>query len=164
MALVIAPVVASDWEAVRSIYAEGIATGEATFETAVPGWSDWDAKHLAGCRLAARRDDRIVGWTALSGVSDRPVYRGVAEVSIYIAEAERGAGVGKALLTAAVEASERAGIWMLQGVMFPENAASVRLHRACGFREVGNRCRIGQLRGKWRDTLLMERRSEVVGV
>ena len=152
-----------DWEAVRSIYQEGLATGHATFETNAPEWEDWDKSHLCDCRLVARREGRVVGWAALSSVSSRYVYRGVAEVSIYIGAAARGKGVGKVLLQALIEEAERAGIWTLQAGIFPENVASIVLHKACGFREVGVRERIGQMNGVWREVVLMERRSKVVG-
>jgi len=154
---------AEDWEQVRAIYLEGIATGVATFETDAPVWEKWDAGHLRQPRLVARDGDRILGWAALSPVSDRCVYGGVAEVSVYIWEGGRGRGVGRALLSALVEASERNGIWTLQAGVFPENEASIRLHLRCGFREVGRRERIGKLNGAWRDTLLLERRSQNVG-
>ena len=150
---------ADDWPAVRAIYAAGIATGQATFETTAPDWPAWDAARLACCRLAARRGPELVGWATLGPVSARPVYRGVAEVSVYIAAAARGMGVGRALLAALVEAAEAAGIWTLQASIFPENAASLALDRACGFRVVGRRERIARHHGRWRDTLLLERRS-----
>jgi L-amino acid N-acyltransferase YncA len=151
-----------DWEAVRSIYQEGLATGNATFETTAPEWEDWDKNHLCNFRLVARREGRVVGWAALSPVSSRYVYRGVAEVSVYIGAAARGKSVGKVLLQALIEEAERAGIWTLQAGIFPENVASITLHKACGFREVGVRERIGQMNGVWRDVILMERRSKVV--
>jgi phosphinothricin acetyltransferase len=155
---------AGDWEQVRAIYLEGIATGVATFETCAPSWEKWDAGHLRKPRLVARdAAGAVLGWAALSSVSDRCVYGGVAEVSVYVGEGGRGRGVGRALLGALVEASEREGIWTLQAGVFPENAASIRLHLRCGFREVGRRERIGQLNGSWRDTLLLERRSQKVG-
>jgi L-amino acid N-acyltransferase YncA len=153
-----------DWEDVRRIYLEGIATGDATFETEAPAREAWDRGHLRAGRLVARLDGRVVGWAALSPVSGRCVYAGVAEASVYVAAAARGRGVGKALLTALVEESERAGIWTLQGGVFPENAASIALQKACGFREVGRRERLGRHRGVWRDVLLMERRSRAVGL
>jgi L-amino acid N-acyltransferase YncA len=156
--LTIDDLTAADWPAASAIYGEGIATGNATFETAVPDWPAWDAAHLPTPRLAARLDGRLVGWAALSAVSRRAVYAGVADVSIYIAAAARGQGVGRALLTALIEASEQAGFWTLQAGIFPENTASLHLHAACGFRLVGRRERIGQMAGVWRDTLLMERR------
>lgn len=153
-----------DWPAIRSIYVEGIATGDATFETGAPEWEEWDQAHLPGCRLVARSGGEVVGWAALSSVSGRCVYSGVAEVSVYVASAARGRGVGKALLEALVEASERGGIWTLQAGMFPENSISIALHKSCGFREVGRRERLGQLHGVWRDVVLLERRSKTVGV
>jgi phosphinothricin acetyltransferase len=148
-----------DWPAVAAIYAEGIATCQATFETEVPGFEAWDRGHLAAPRLVARRGGLVVGFAALSPISAREVYRGVAEVTIYVAAAARGQGVGRRLLQALVEQAEAAGIWTLQAGIFPANEASVALHRACGFRAVGTRERLGQLRGEWRDVLLMERRS-----
>jgi phosphinothricin acetyltransferase len=153
-----------DWDTVRAIYREGIATGNATFETDAPAWEAWDNGHLRACRLVAKTDGRVAGWAALSPVSGRCVYAGVAEVSIYVAGSARGQGIGQALLVALVEASERAGLWTLQAGIFPENAASLALHRACGFREVGRRECIGQMDGVWRDVVLMERRSKVVGI
>ena len=161
----------SDWPAVRRIYAEGIATGDAGFETEVPEWESWDAEHLAACRLVAVQAGEVVGWAALSPVSGRCVYGGVAEVSVYVAASARGEGVGRALLEALVDASEQAGVWTLQaGVwtlqagVFPENQASLRLHRAAGFRVVGRRERLGRLGGRWRDVVLIERRSAKAGV
>lgn len=153
-----------DWGMVRSIYQEGIATGNATFETSVPAWEAWDAGHLRDCRFIAREEGRVVGWAVLSPVSGRCVYAGVAEVSVYVTASARGKGVGKALLRALVEGSERQGIWTLQAGIFPENEASIALHKSCGFREVGRRERLGQMNGAWRDVVLMERRSNVVGV
>jgi phosphinothricin acetyltransferase len=153
-----------DWEQVRAIYLEGIATGLATFETDAPTWEKWDAGHLRKMRLVAREGDAILGWAALSPVSDRCVYGGVAEVSVYVGERGRGRGVGRALLEALIGESEMIGVWTLQAGVFPENAASVKVHLRCGFREVGRRERIGRLRGRWRDTLLLERRSRVAGV
>lgn len=154
----------ADWERVRQIYLEGIATGQATFETTAPPWEAWDAAHLAFARLVARRDGDVIGWAALSPVSQRCVYGGVAEVSVYVASGARGAGVGRELMKALIEASERNGIWTLQAGLFPENAGSLRLHLACGFREVGRRERIGKMNGTWRDTILLERRSPTVGI
>ncbi|MFO7768506.1 MAG: N-acetyltransferase family protein [bacterium] len=155
---------AADWPGVASVYAEGIATGNATFETEVPSWDDWSDGHLEACRLVAEEGDRVVGWAALSPVSERCVYAGVSEVSVYVAQEARGRGVGKKLLGALITASEEEGIWTLQAVMFPENEASVALHRSCGFRQVGTRERLGELDGRWRDVLLMERRSDRIGV
>lgn len=152
-----------DWPIVQSIYREGIATGNATFETDVPEWEKWDKSHLSDCRLVAKSADEIVGWIALSLVSGRCVYKGVAEVSLYVKESARGQGVGKTLLRAVIEESERTGIWTLQGVIFPENKASIAMAKSCGFREVGRRERIGQINGVWRDVILMERRSKRIG-
>jgi phosphinothricin acetyltransferase len=154
----------ADWEDVSSIYREGIETGLATFETEVPSWEQWDLKHLPNPRLVAEdKTGRVVGWAALSPVSARSVYRGVAEVSVYVAQECRGKGIGRQLLNALIEQSEGHGIWTLQSSMFRENSATRSLHKACGFREVGIRERIGELDGAWRDTVLMERRSSVVG-
>jgi len=155
----IEPIVAGDWEGVREIYLEGIATKVATFETRAPSWEAWDESHLPRPRLKAVEGGTIAGWTALAPVSRRAVYAGVAELSIFIAEGLRGRGVGKSLLTALVAASEELGIWTLQAGIISSNRASIALHRACGFREVGVRERLGSLEGVWHDVVLMERRS-----
>lgn len=155
---------AKDWEQVRAIYLEGIATGLATLETEAPMWEKWDGGHLADSRLVARCDEAVAGWAALSRVSSRPVYAGVAEVSVYVGERHRGRGVGGMLLEALIAESERQGIWTLQAGVFPENTASIKLHKRHGFREVGRRERIGKLNGAWRDVVLLERRSAVVGL
>jgi L-amino acid N-acyltransferase YncA len=160
----IEPFRAEDWEAVRAIYLEGIATGNATFAQSAPEWDEWDAGHLKTCRLAARSGDGILGWAALSPVSGRTVYAGVAEVSVYVAERARARGIGIALLDALILQSELNGIWTLQAGIFPENEASIRLHKSAGFRIVGVRERLGQMNGRWRDVVLMERRSSVAGV
>ena len=152
----------ADWPAVAAVYEEGIATRLATFETAAPGWEEWDAAHLAGHRLVAEEDGEVVGFAALAPCSARAVYRGVAEESVYVADRARGRGLGRALLERVVAGSERDGIWTLQAGVFPENRASLALHHACGFRTVGLRERIGQLDGAWRDVVLLERRSEEV--
>ena len=152
-----------DWPAVRRIYEQGIATGNATFETEAPDWAAWDESHLPDQRMVARMDGEVMGWVALAPVSRRPVYRGVAEVSVYVAEEARGKGIGRALLSGIVESSERAGIWTLQTGIFPENESSLGLHRSLGFRPVGVRERIGRQRGVWRDVILLERRSLSVG-
>ena len=151
-----------DWPEVARIYLEGIETGNATFETEVPSWEEWDAAHLGSHRFVAERDGRVVGWIALLPVSTRPCYAGVAEVSLYVSEEARAQGVGRELLAAAIERAERGGIWTLQTSVFPENEPSLRLLRRFGFREVGTRERIGRLHGIWRDTVLVERRSEVI--
>jgi len=160
----IEPMKTSDWGQAAAIYAEGIATGHATFETTVPDWPEWDAARLPTCRLVAREEGRMLGWAALSPVSSRAVYRGVAEVSVYVAASARGRGVGRALMEALVAASEQNGLWTLQAGIFPDNEASVVLHRQCGFRVVGQRERIGRMDGRWCDVLLLERRSEVAGM
>lgn len=151
------------WDSVRAIYEEGLATGNASFETTSPAWDAWDSSHLASPRLVAVDDGGIVGWTALAPVSRRAVYAGVAEVSVYVRAFARGRGTGHLLLDEVIRRSEAAGIWTLTAGIFPENAASCRLHVAHGFRLVGRRERIGRHRGVWRDTLLFERRSKSVG-
>ena len=153
----------ADGPDVARIYEEGIATGAATFETEVPSWEAWDASHLAEHRLVVTLDGVVVGWAALSPVSDRCCYAGVAEHSIYVAERVRGLGFGRQLLAALIAASERGGFWTLQSGIFPENAASLALHTALGFRVVGVRERLGRLNGTWCDVLLLERRSAVTG-
>lgn len=153
----------SDWPDVARIYREGIETGDATFEISVPEWEAWDAGRLAECRLVSELDGRVAAWAALSAVSKRPVYRGVAEHSIYVSGDARGRGVGSALLEAFVGASEEAGFWTLQTAIFPENSASIAVHTRFGFRVVGRRERLGLHHGRWRDVLLMERRSARVG-
>jgi phosphinothricin acetyltransferase len=151
-----------DWSAVRAIYEDGIRSGDATFETEPPSWEAWAAAHPK-LRLVAERDGEVVGWAALSPASTRHCYRGVGEVSVYVAAAARGAGLGRALLERLVERSERGGYWTLTAGVFPENDASRRLHQACGFREVGVRERLGESGGIWRDVVLLERRSTLVG-
>jgi L-amino acid N-acyltransferase YncA len=153
---------AEDWPAVSEIYAEGIATRNATFETEVPSWSAWNEAHLADHRFVARDAGDVLGWAALSAYSDRCAYAGVAEVSVYVGKDARGSGVGTALLGSLIANAEAAGIWTLQAGIFPENVASLRLHSACGFRVVGVRERIGQLDGEWRDVVLLERRSKEI--
>jgi L-amino acid N-acyltransferase YncA len=152
-----------DWEQVRSVYLEGISTGQATFETEAPGWEKWNSSHLTECRLVARRGEMVAGWAALGPVSSRRVYSGVAEVSVYVAAKFRGLGIGHALLGALIICSEQHGIWTLQAGILAENESSLTLHKKCGFREVGRRERIGKLSGMWRDVILLERRSEVAG-
>jgi phosphinothricin acetyltransferase len=152
-----------DWPEVAAIYEAGIRTGDATFETEVPSWEAWDAAHLAAHRLVAVADGAVIAWAALSPVSDRCVYEGVAENSIYVSPHEQGRGVGRALLTRLVEDAERAGIWTIQTGIFPENEASIALHLRCGFRIVGTRERLGRHHGTWRDVLLLERRSKEAG-
>ena len=153
-----------DWPAVAAVYADGIATGSATFETTVPSFEVWDQSHVKSCRLVAEKNDTVIGWAALSPVSSRCVYGGVAELSIYIAGSSRGQGVGKAILHQLISQSEAAGYWTLQAGIFPENKASIKLHESMGFRFLGKRERIGKTpSGIWKDNLLFERRSKVVG-
>jgi L-amino acid N-acyltransferase YncA len=148
----------SDWPAVREIYEQGLATRQATFETTAPSWAEWDEGHLAEQRLVAAQEGKVVGWAALSPASRRPCYAGVVEESVYVRAEARGQGVGTSLLRALVERAEKAGAWTIQTSIFPENVASIELHRRCGFRVVGTRERIAQLDGEWRDTVLLERR------
>ena len=154
----------SDWARVREIYEEGIATGHATFETEAPGWEDWDSKHIRSCRWVVVAEGRVVGWAALWPASDRCVYGGVAEVSVYVGRGAQGAGLGARLLEKLVDASESQGFWTLQAGIFPENKSSVRIHEKCGFRVIGHRERLGKMGEVWRDVLLMERRSSTMGV
>jgi phosphinothricin acetyltransferase len=154
----------ADLKQVLGIYAEGIAGGNATFETSAPGEEAWDKIHLTNCRLVARSGEEIIGWAALSPVSGRCTYSGVAEVSVYVATGATGKGVGKALLSELVKESEKAGIWTLDAGIFPENKASISIHKSCGFREVGCREKLGSANGIWRDVILFERRSRNVGV
>jgi len=151
------------WQAVKKIYEEGIATGNATFQTTSPTWEDWNKDHLTTSRLVAVDDNEVVGWAALTPVSGRCVYAGVAEVSVYVAAAARGKGIGNALLQALVKNSEENNLWTLQAGIFPENIASIKLHKTNGFRIIGTREKIGKMNGVWRDTVLLERRSKVVG-
>ena len=162
------PLTAAHWPQVRAIYEQGIATGNATFQTQAPSWDEWDPSHLPHSRWVALDasyggNGQVLGWAALSPVSSRCVYGGVAEVSVYVAGAARGRGVGRQLLSALVSAAEQHGIWTLQAGIFPENTPSISIHAGAGFREVGRRERIGQLHGVWRDTVLLERRSAIVG-
>jgi L-amino acid N-acyltransferase YncA len=151
-----------DWQQVRSIYLEGIATENATFETDAPQWEHWNRTHLQFARLVVREGEIILGWAALSPVSTRAVYAGVAEVSLYVSARQRGKGIGRWLLTHLIEESEKNGIWTLQAGIFPENMASIVLHQKCGFREVGRREKLGNLNGIWRDVMILERRSQNV--
>lgn len=169
MELVIEKMRLPDWPRVRQIYLEGINTGNATFEAEVPEWPEWDICHLKDPRLVALINHELAGWVALSPVSTRKVYAGVAEVSIYIGENYRRQGIGSALLAALIEASEQHGIWTLQAGIFPENQASINLHLQHGFQILGRRKKIGkmtfgELSGVWRDVVLMERRSKLVGI
>ena len=159
--LVIEPMTDADADAVIAIYAQGIASGNATLETAVPDWSHWHTSHRRDCRFVARLDGAVVGWTAIGRYSTREVYAGVAWESVYVAEAARGEGVGRALLDALIPASETAGVWTLMAGVLVDNAASLALHERVGFRRVGVQERIGRdAAGRWRDVILLERRSE----
>lgn len=160
MGLIIDHLLPGDWPSVQRIYSEGISSGNATFELETHSAEEWDRSHLPFCRLAAREHGAIAGWAALSPVSSRAAYRGVAEVSVYVAANHRGRGVGKALLEALIAESRQNGIWTLQAGIFPENLASITLHLKCGFRVVGVRERIGFLRERWRDVVLLELRQE----
>jgi L-amino acid N-acyltransferase YncA len=150
------------WPGVARVYAEGISTGNATFETEVPSWEAWDAAHLAEHRIVALRAGEVVGWAAVSPVSDRCAYGGVVENSVYVAESARGQGIGERLLETLIAATEAEGIWTIQTGIFPENEGSIRLHERVGFEVVGRRKRLGKLNGEWRDVLLLERRSRAV--
>ena len=154
----------SHWELVKKIYAEGIATGNATFQTSIPSWDEWNDAHVKNSRLIAIDNGTVVGWTALTPVSGRCVYAGVGEVSVYVSEKARGKGIGKILLNALITESEKNNFWTLQAGIFPENFASLKIHEECGFRVIGAREKIGQSNGLWRDTLLLERRSKIVGI
>ena len=161
----IQPFTAAHWPEAKAIYEAGLATGNATFQTETPSWETWDQGHLAHSRLVAIDEvGRVLGWAALSPVSGRCVYGGVAEVSVYVAAEARGQGVGRQLLSALIIEAEAHGMWTLQAGIFPENTSSLTLHAHLGFRTVGYRERIGKLHGVWRDTVLLERRSTVVGV
>ncbi|MBS1601322.1 MAG: N-acetyltransferase [Bacteroidetes bacterium] len=152
------------WPSVRAIYEAGLATGNASFQTSAPSWGEWDKAHLVHSRLVAIDGATIAGWAALTPVSGRCVYTGVAEVSVYIDPGHRGQGVGKALLQALIAESEKNGIWTLQAGIFPENMASLRLHEKAGFRVIGTREKIGKMGDRWRDTVLLEKRSKTIAL
>ena len=152
------------WPSVKKIYEEGIATGNATFQTAAPSWEEWNTAHVKNSRLVAVENKEVLGWAALTVVSSRCVYAGVGEVSVYVATTARGKGLGKKLLQALIDASEENNFWTLQAGIFPENEASIKIHEDCGFRIIGRREKIGQMNGTWRDTLLLERRSKKTGI
>ncbi len=153
---------ATDWQAVRLIYEKGIVTGNATFQTSAPSQEEWDQSHLSTCRIVGETNGKVVGWAALTPVSSRCVYAGVAEVSVYVDPELSGKGIGLALLNKLVQLSEAEGIWTLQAGIFPENAASLRIHEKAGFRVLGIREKIGKQNGVWRDTVLLERRSKII--
>lgn len=154
----------NDGRAVLEIYRLGVQSGQATFETSVPAWNEWDKKYLEHSRFIAVTNNRIAGWVALSPVSAREVYKGVAEVSIYVDPAFHGKGVGSALMAKVIESSETNGIWTLFSVVFPDNIATMKLHKKFGYRIIGTREKIARHNGTWRDTVLLERRSRLVGV
>ena len=160
MSLQISDLKSKHWPIVRDIYAQGIATNNATFELQPPNWIEWNESHMACCRFVVAENNIIHGWAALSSVSTRCVYEGVAEVSVYVAADSQGKGLGTMLLRALIESSERARIWTLQAGIFPENRASINLHLKLGFRLVGRREKIGRMDGRWRDVFLLERRSQ----
>ncbi|MES2827693.1 MAG: N-acetyltransferase family protein [Bacteroidota bacterium] len=151
-----------DWEQVKSIYENGIATSNATFQTRAPTWEEWDSSHLGNCRIVIEESGEVVGWAALTPVSSRCVYAGVAEVSVYVDPEQSGKGLGLALLKELVTLSEAEGIWTLQAGIFPENIGSLRIHEKAGFRRLGVREKIGKQNGVWRDTVLLERRSKTI--
>jgi len=153
----------SNWETVKEIYEDGIATGNATFQQSAPTWEEWNNSHFQHSRIVAKEGNEILGWAALTPVSGRCVYAGVAEVSVYVSDKARGKGLGKKLLQKLIEESEANGIWTLQAGIFPENTPSIKIHEGCGFRIFGTRERIGKMDGVWRDTLVLERRSKTVG-
>lgn len=152
-----------DYRVVKEIYEQGIATKNATFETTAPDWEEWDKKYLKECRFVAVENNNVAGWAALTAVSGRCVYAGVGEVSVYVHKQHQGKGIGKQLLNALITESEKNNIWTLQAGIFPENKTSIKIHLVLGFREVGRRERIGKMDDTWRDTVLLERRSSVVG-
>lgn len=164
MDILLRPMTENDWPSVAEIYRQGIETGNATFETKVPAWEKWNAGHLPGCRIVATIEDSAVAWAALTPVSGRCVYAGVAEVSVYVADKYQGLKIGTKILERLISESEDEGIWTLQAGIFPENKASIRMHGNLGFRIVGFREKIGKMDGIWRDTLLLERRSRVAGL
>jgi len=155
---------AADWEQVKRIYEEGVQTGNATFQTSMPDWDEWNKSHLEHSRIVVKENENLLGWAALTPVSGRCVYAGVAEVSVYVSANARGRGIGRQLLQKLVTESEANLLWTLQAGIFPENVLSIKIHEACGFRIVGKRERIGKMNGNWRDTVLLERRSNTTGI
>jgi len=162
--MIIQNVTQEHFPSIKKIYEEGIATGNATFQTESPEWEEWNKNHLPHCRFVTVDNNVVTGWAALTPVSARPVYAGVAEVSVYVGAEHRGKGIGKFLLEKLIQESESKNIWTLQAGIFPENKSSLALHQSLGFRQIGYREKIGQMKGTWRDTALLERRSKIVGV
>lgn len=162
--IIIDEMIGSDWDQVREIFIEGIRTANATFRTEAPTWDEWNKDHLTICRFVAKHNGEVVGWVALTPISSMCAFSGVVEVSIYISSSAAGMGIGSRLLQQVIESSEQNNIWTIQSMIFPENAASINLHRKFGFKEVGTRNQIGKLNGVWRDVVLLERRSNKVGV
>ena len=155
---------ADDWKNVSEIYRQGIETGNATFQQEIPTYTDWDNGHLKNCRIVEIKDNEVAGWAELTPVSGRCVYAGVAEVSVYVADKNRGHKIGHKLLEKLIIESENEKLWTLQAGIFPENIASLKIHEALGFRKIGHRERIGQMNGIWRDIILLERRSKLIGI
>ena len=162
--MIFRPMTADDWKNVSEIYRQGIETGNATFQQEIPTYTDWDNGHLKNCRIVAIKDNEVAGWAALTPVSGRCVYAGVAEVSVYVADKNRGHKIGHKLLEKLIIESENEKLWTLQAGIFPENIASLKIHEALGFRKIGHRERIGQMNGIWRDIILLERRSKLIGI
>lgn len=162
--MIISPLTQEHYPDVKKIYEQGLATGNSTFQTSAPDWSEWDQSHISNCRIVGIENDQVIGWAALTPVSGRCVYAGVAEVSVYVDEKFRGKGYGTTLLDALIRESEKNNLWTLQAGIFPENVSSIKIHEALGFRQVGYREKIGQLKGVWRNTVLLERRSNKVGI
>jgi L-amino acid N-acyltransferase YncA len=154
----------NNYPAIAEIYLQGIATGHATFQTESPAWDEWDKSHLSFCRLAVFENDKMLGWAALSPVSSRCVYGGVAEVSIYVTSSAIGKGIGKNLFAKLIKETEENELWTLQSGIFPENIGSIKLHEDMGFRKIGYRKKIGKMNDTWRDSVIMERRSKIVAV
>ena len=152
------------WDAVKIIYEEGINTGNATFQTDAPSWKEWDNAHIKTCRILATQNIEVLGWAALTSVSSRSVYAGVAEVSVYVTTNARGNNIGSSLLQELINQSEQNGIWTLQAGIFPENKSSISIHEKNGFRNIGYREKIGKMGNVWRDIILLERRSHKIGV
>lgn len=164
MALSFRVMTADDWSSVAEIYRQGIETGNVTFHQEIPGWDDWNDAHLKNSRIVCTVEKEIAGWAALAPVSRRLVYAGVAELSVYVAEKFRRQNIGSQLLEKLIEDSEKHNIWTLQARIFPENIGSLKIHEKLGFRKVGYRERIGKMNGKWRDIILLEKRSKIIGI